>query len=127
MRVFTVLEPAFKVEPLFVLGAQPDQARALFRRRRFRVDLGNIGERDDTCLAGQMFSFDRTPWHVVWTRHLDAGVALHETFHLVTRICHDRGIPIRAYDERGDHGDETAAYLFEFFARAVLRRIAGAR
>ena len=123
MKIFTVEEPAFKIEPLFVLGAEPDQLRAYVRRRGWSVDLGPIGERHQTPLAGSLFTFDRVPWRVVWTRKLDAGVALHETFHLVTRICHDRGIPIRAYDERGDHGDETAAYLFEFFAKAVLRRL----
>lgn len=118
-----VHEPVFKIEPVFVLGAEPDQLRQLARRRRWRVDFGAIGERDQTPLAGSLFTFDRVPWRVVWTRRLDVAVALHETFHLVTRICYDRGIPIRAYDERGEHGDETAAYLFEFFAKAVVRRV----
>lgn len=122
MKVFTVKEPAFKIEPLFVLGAHPDQVRALFVRRKFKVDLGSLGERHQTPLAGSMLTFDRVPWRVVWTLKMDIAVALHETFHLVTRICHDRGVPIRAYDERGDHGDETAAYLFEFFAREVVKR-----
>jgi hypothetical protein len=123
VKVFTVEEPVFKIEPLFVLGAEPDEIRSLFARRRFLVDVGHIGDRHQTPLAGSMLTFDRTPWRVVWTRKMDIGVALHETFHLVTRICHDRGIPIRAMDERGDLGDETAAHLFEFFARAVIKRM----
>lgn len=60
----------------------------------------------------------------VWerTNHLALPVVLHETFHLVTRICADKGITIRAHNEHGQTDDETAAYLFEAIARVVLRR-----
>lgn len=118
MKVFTVKEPLFKVEPLFVLGCDPDQLAQYFHKRRFRVDVSM-----PQGLAGMMMTFDRVPWRVVWTRGVDAPVALHEVFHLVTRICQDRGIPIRAQDADGNLGDEPAAYLFEFFARAVLKRL----
>jgi hypothetical protein len=118
MKVFTVVEPVFKTEPLFVLGCTFADMRA-YLKRRFRVT--DIGA-DDGAI-GTMLTFTRAPHRVVWTQKLDAGLALHETFHLVTRICADKGIPIRAHDERGDCADETAAYLFEFFARAVLRRL----
>jgi hypothetical protein len=118
MRVFTIKEPVFKVEPLFVLGCEHDRFHG-YIRRRFGVDMGD----GDPATAGRMFTLSRTPWRVVWTKRRDAGVLLHECFHLVTRICQDKGIPIRALDERGDFGDETAAYLFEFFAARALKRM----
>ena len=119
MKVFTVVDPIFKTEPLFVIGCTRDELRA-YLRKRFRVDatLGN-----NTTDAGQMITFDCVPWRVVWTLKRDPYVLLHELFHLVTRICQDKGIPIRARDERGDFGDETAAYLFEFFAKKTLRKV----
>lgn len=117
MKVFTVLEPVFKTEPLFIIGCSHDELNT-YLRARFRVD-GGI----DARCAGQMFTFQKAPWRVVWSLKRDVPTILHEMFHLVTRICDDKGIPIRAHDERGDCGDETAAYLFEFFSRAVLRRL----
>lgn len=117
MRVFTLAEPVFKTEPLFVLGCSHAKLGA-YLGRRFRCDVGL-----DAGQCGQMFTFDRSPWRVVWTKRLDVGSALHECFHLVTRICQDKGIPIRAFDERNEFGDETAAYLYEFFGAHMVRRM----
>jgi hypothetical protein len=119
MKVFTVKEPVFKVEPLFVLGCT-HEALAAYLQRRFRVTLPSDPE--NAFVLGRMYTFDGPPWRVVWTLHGRAPETLHETFHLVTRVCADRGITIRAHNEHHGNDDETAAYLFEYFARAVLRR-----
>lgn len=117
MRVFTVIEPVFKTEPLFVLDCS-HEAFARFMKRHHKLDAGlDIGQ------LGQMFTFSDPTFRVIWTKRLDAPAVLHEVFHLVTRICHDRGVSIRARTGDGELGDETAAYLFEFFAKAVLRRL----
>lgn len=118
LRRFTVQVPLLKVEPLFLVGCSPDELARILQRD-FKV---HIDADDQRHTAGRMFTFDRTPWRVVWTRAVDLPVVLHETFHLVTRICADKGIAIRAHNEHGMNDDETAAYLFEFLARAVLRR-----
>ena len=117
VRRFTVTEPVFKVEPLFLLGCSFESLKH-YMHDRYRQDVG-IYEGQ----LGTMFTFDKAPYRVIWTERLDRAVVLHEVFHLVTRICSDRGIVIRAHDEQGNCGDETAAFLFEFFARAVLRRL----
>jgi hypothetical protein len=117
VRVFTVKDPLFKTEPLFVMGCSHQQLDA-YLRKHFRVSVDI-----DNGHCGQMLTFDRAPWRVVWTQTLDIPVALHELFHLVTRICQDRGIPIRAHNANGEISDEPAAYLYEFFARAMLRRV----
>lgn len=119
MKVFTVKDPLLKTEPLFVLGCTHAELNA-YLRKRFRVDGGtdNAGQH-----LGQMLTFDTAPWRVVWSATMDLPIVLHEVFHLVTRICQDRGIPIRAHYDTGENGDETAAYLYEYFARAVLRKV----
>ena len=119
MKVFTVSDPIFKTEPLFVLGCTRRELQA-YVRRQYRTVIDDDGTQH---WAGQMFTFDRIPWRVVWTLKLDLPVILHETFHLVTRICQDKGIGIVAHHPDGAYGDETAAYLFEFFARAIVRRV----
>lgn len=118
MKIFTVPEPVFKTEPLFVLGCTHERLNA-YLKQRFKVEAGeNIGQ------LAQMFTFaDRTPWRVVWSREISVPIVLHEVFHLVTRICQDKGVPILAHDDHGNCGDEAAAYLFEFFATAVLRKL----
>ena len=121
MKVFTVVEPIFKTEPLFILDCtRPELGDYL--RRRFRLQLD-----EERCeIGGQMLTFQRAPWRVVWAKSgsaKNAAIVLHEVFHLVTRICADRGIPIVAHHPSGECGDETAAYLFEYFSRAVLCKL----
>ena len=117
MRVFSVRESLFKTEPLFIVGCSHEELDR-YLRRKYRQNAGdNIGQ------TGQMFTFKRPPWRVVWSRKPQLPVILHETFHLVTRICQDAGVPIRAHHDNGDIGDEAAAYMFEFFASAILKRL----
>lgn len=119
-KVFTIDDPIFKTEPLFVVGCSHAEMAAYLKKRfGVPVDSGK-GQ-----WAGQMLTFSVAPWRVVWIADRgNAGLptALHEIFHLVTRICQDKGVPIVAHHPNWDNGDETAAYLFEYFARAVLRQ-----
>ena len=121
MRYFSVEVPVLKVEPLFVLGCSHDRFAALMLKR-FKLRVKKEDPDDENVMIGRMYTFNCEPWRVVWTRDVDLPVALHETFHLVTRICSDKGIVIRAHNERGDNDDETAAYLFECLARVVIKR-----
>ena len=120
MTTFQIDDPIFKTTPLFVMACSFD-AFARYMRTHFKIhDVGlNVQQ------AGQMFTFGGS-LRVVWVQHRPdtarrLGVLLHEIFHLVTRICQDKGIPIKAQIEEGP-GDETAAYLFDFFAREAFRR-----
>lgn len=117
MKVFQVSDPVFKTEPLFIVGCSFDQLSRYMKRRHWP----SVGE--DEGSIGTMFTFDRAPWRVIWVKKPDLALVMHEIFHLVTRICQDKGIPIKAHIENGDCGDEAAAYLFEHFARAALRRL----
>lgn len=117
MKVFTVDEPIFKTEPLFV-GDCSHEELCRYLHRRFRVD---IEARED--ILGTVMTFKVKPWRVVWVHDCqELPVLLHELFHLVTAICDDRGIPIVAHHSNGECGDETAAYLYEYFAKACLKR-----
>ena len=117
MKVFAVDVPMLKVAALFVLDCTYDELRA-YLHRRFKVRV----EPEPDTIAGRMLTFERPPYRVVWARQRELPVVLHEVFHLVTRICADKGIVIRAHNERGENDDETAAYLFECLARQAIRK-----
>jgi len=115
VKIFKITEPVFKTEPLFVIDCSFDQFTR-YMKKSYHCPTGeNLGQ------SGQMFTFSKAPWRVVWVEK-NKFVLLHEIFHLVTRICQDKGVPIISQMEHGC-GDETAAYLYEFFARRALKRI----
>ncbi len=123
MRVFTITEDVFKTEPLFVTDCSYVELQR-YCQRRFKVTL-NQGR--EGCI-GMMATFDVTPWRLVWVeRSKPAAPLLHELFHLVTRICSDKGIPIVSHHPNGDHGDETSAYLYEFFADRLIKKLGALR
>lgn len=121
---FKIVDTLYKTEPLFVIGCtHADLDRYL--RARYGCNAG-----EDIGQIGQMLTLGETwpPLRVVWAKHRPTtpariGVVVHEIFHLVTRICADKGIPIRAHIESGESGDEPAAYLVEFFATKMLERV----
>mgnify|MGYP001613000367 FL=1 len=122
MRSFSIVDPVFKTEPVFIGNCTAEEATAyLLKRFRVRADI-------PSGLGGTTLTFACPPWRVVWVRRMsrapgDFCVFVHEVFHLVTRICQDKGIPVIAHHPDGMNGDETAAYLLEFFIRNILRRI----
>jgi len=119
MKIFTIKENIFKTEPLFILDCSYFEM-INYLKRKYHIIIEN---EDESTTCGRMFTFDKTPWRVVWTKNKTLPEIFHETFHLVTRICADKGIPIVAHFSSGEIGDETAAYLFEFFSRTILRKI----
>lgn len=120
MTTFQIHDPIFKTAPLFVVACS-FAAFTRYMRTHFKIDVGlDVGQ------AGQMFTFTKSPWRVVWVEqrpdtYRRLGTLLHEIFHLVTRICQDKDIPIKAQVAEGI-GDETAAYLFDYFAREAIKR-----
>lgn len=117
-KTFKVKCLTYKTEVLFVLGcSHPDLVRYL---RRYKLLIA-------TChdpISGTVLTFRKPACRVVWVEdHRRLEVLIHEIFHLVTGILHDRGIPIIAYHPDNSNGDESAAYLLEFFVTECLRKL----
>ena len=123
MISFQIDDPIFKTKPLFVMNCTHPQLDR-YLKKHFHMSAGL-----DCNQHGQMFTFERAPdptLRIVWVQHTPTtperlGTLLHEIFHLTTRICQDKGVPIKAQIDEGN-GDETAAYLFDYFAREACRR-----
>lgn len=112
-RIFSVADPVFKTDTLFVLGADFATLDKELRQRGESAgeDMGQIG---------QMFTFNK--FRCVWAASLSLPIVIHEILHLVTRVCDDKGIPIKAHIDSGESNDEPAAYLMEFYVGEVLKR-----
>lgn len=127
VQAFKVLCPVYKTDAVFLLGWKPKSVEKWLRAYGIEQTVG-----DNT--VGTMFTFDRSPWRVVWTKgvpksHEDIAILVHEIAHLVTRIFWDRDVTIRAYSGVNamwqERGDEPFAYLLEHYTREVLGRVMG--
>lgn len=119
MKVFTIDEAVFKTATLFVLDC-PFEILRKYLDSKYKTDVGEyVGQ------TGQLFTFKAPPYRIVWTEKRDSAVILHEVFHLVTRICDDRGVPIKAHLDSGESGDETAAFLFEWYVIQLRKHLRG--
>lgn len=121
MKTFSVLDGVFKTGPYFVFGCTGEELKAHVKKTH-----GADIEAPDS--AGRQVTVDTKGGlcRIVWLRELPntperMGMLVHEIFHLVVRICRDKGVPIIANIQTGECGDETAAYLMEYFYWECLK------
>jgi len=120
---FSIREVVFKTEPLFIYDC-PYKQMGQWLRKAYNVDIPKEDGTESACVL----HFDGPPYRVVWFQRLSdslesRGEVAHELLHLVVRICRDKGIPIVANIQTGECGDESAAYLIDFFVREVYRHV----
>lgn len=119
LRVFSIEDPVFKCEPVFITDCSYEEMRQWIRKRWPQITIDEAPE----FYAGTMFTFECPPWRLVYVRRSrELGVWVHEILHLVTRICQDKGIPIVRKHPNGDSGDETVAYMMEFYIEGILKK-----
>ena len=124
-KKFKVEDKVFKTEVLFLCG---------YSHIEMANEMKNLGVKDfdvdffKHADGSQMFfredSGVNSPFRVVWLRYFTKspyciGTASHEIFHLVVRICDDKGIPI----DRSNNSDETGAYLQDFYMRHFIGKL----
>lgn len=119
LRAFSIDDPVFKVEPVFITDCSFEEMRQFVQKEWPRIRIDAAPE----CYAGTMFTFECPPWRIVWVRKSRRiGVWVHEITHLVLRICQDKGIPVVRQHPSGEHGDETAAYMMEYYIEGILKK-----
>ena len=122
VREFIIEDRVFKTQVLFILNCSGKE----FARRA--KNYGVEKEMDEYVTGTVVDGADGNIFRIVWYEELslrELGGLAHEVFHLVVRICEDKGIPIKANIEDGRCGDETAAYLLEFYMKELTKRIWG--
>ena len=110
-----VEDPILKTRVMFLLGCDYLEMAKELKKLKLDVDEDYFKNAEGAQLNFVGRGYDN-PMRVVWVEHSGKtpeaiGVAAHEIFHLVVRICEWKGIPITAQNNQ----DETAAYLQDFY------------
>jgi hypothetical protein len=118
MKEFTIDEHIFKTSTVFLIGCSSKE----FQKRLKR--LGGKTNFVDGYICGTVIPSSEGYFRIVWVEDKkDIGGIIHELTHLVVRICNDKGVPIKANIETGDCGDETFAYLMEFYTNQIIKKL----
>jgi hypothetical protein len=115
MKIKLVDNDVFDVETTFILDCTMDE---------FNNYLETVGcEKMSGECAGAVVEKPNDLDYVVYIKDsLSMSTIAHELFHLVVRICEKRGIPIIAELSNGSAGDETGAYLIDYYMRRVCNQ-----
>jgi hypothetical protein len=113
MKTFKIEDKIFKTETLFIIGKYDEANEYLKKKFNYEGEL-------DEMVIGSVIKIpnkkDDYFFRVLWVEDAkNIPLVVHEMFHLVVRICQDKQVPIKANIETGECGDETAAYLLEFY------------
>lgn len=123
MKSFTILEGVFKTGPYFVFGCTGEELKKHVKKTH-AIDIEAPKSAGTQITVKDKSGTSRILWvPEVPNRPEIIGRLVHEIFHLVVRICRDKGVPIVANIETGECGDETAAYLMEYFYIECMKRL----
>lgn len=127
---FVIDEPVFRTSTLFVMGCTAAELNKIVMRRFGEKNRLTHLDGDGNRVLGTVcaFSSPKNFCRVVWTKpcsksNESIGVLAHEIFHLVVRICSDKGVPIEYIPGSTIAPDEAASYLVEYFMTECLKRI----
>jgi hypothetical protein len=120
MIEFIVKENVFKTEVLFFCNCTSKEL--IKRAKKYEINEMSL----DGYVCGTVLRANKRFFRIVWVEEVNKknlGILIHELFHLVMIILRDKGVPVIANLENGEVGDETAAYLLEFYINETLKRI----
>lgn len=109
-----------KVQVTFIYNCSIKKANEVLRKMK-------VPEREmipeGECIAGTLRRDRSGRYRIVYIEDIkQVGEVIHEIFHLVVRICEDKGVTIRGNFEDGTVGDESAAYMMEFYYNKLYGR-----
>jgi hypothetical protein len=105
-------DDVFGTDVLFLIGCEKEEY--LKRIKRYGIE-----DEIDDYTYGTVIEAGKNFFRIVWIRERNIGEIVHEVFHLVVRICKDKGVPIIESLNENWNGDETAAYLMGFYVNKL--------
>lgn len=124
MKTFTIYNRLYNVDLIVVINCSfVDMKKFLLKKKDidFKVSADSLNS-----AAGSYYSIDHTEKLIYIPKlgrdPISISNLVHELFHHVTEVFHERGVPIKAYSE-GNRADEAAAYLLGFYTREALKAI----
>ena len=122
---FIIDEHIFKTSTRFIIGCSGKEFDK--RLKKINGKKNTNYDRKEVLggyVCGTVIPSTEGYFRLVWIEDSkDFGGIIHELSHLVVRICEDKGLPIKANIETGDVGDETFAYLLEFYTNEVKKKL----
>ena len=121
---FTVDDPIFKTETLFLLGYDNTaMAKEMIKRGAYDFNAEELQNSTGAQLVVREYTDDKKRFYksvrVVWVESWGKtpeciGVIAHEIFHLVITICSFKEVHVNEED------NETGAYLMDFYMRQAM-------
>lgn len=123
MKIIKIQENVFKTDVLIIANCTLRECDTYLKsiKNKYLAYDPNY-----TNVLGRMIRTNNDVYRIIWIGKLDKKnitTLVHELFHLVIRICEDKGVPIIPNVQNGMCGDETAAYLYEFYFREIYKKI----
>ncbi len=124
-KKFVIEDDIYKTKVFFFIGYTDEEF--IKSMEKLGVSLKKMSEYTCGTVIRVNDSFSRAVWidRFIQNNSEDYGVLVHELFHLITNICQDKQIPIKANIESGECGDEAAAYLLEFYTKKCFEKLLG--
>lgn len=120
IKPFLITDGVFKTEVLFLIGHTAEEANRYLRKIKNK----HLFDEKEKNIAGMLLKTNVDMYRIVfWPDGKNIYELVHELFHLVIRICEDKGVPNVPNIHTGHCGDETGAYLIEFYLKEVLKKI----
>lgn len=123
MKKIEIKDSVFKTAVVFIYNCSQKELNKYLKS----VGAREIEEKDNTlgCLCRTKEGIYRIIYVEKFNKKNveDNAVLIHELFHLVIRICEDKGVPNVSNIQTGDCGDETGAYLIEFYYNSIINKV----
>lgn len=118
MKEFVIKENLFKTSTIFILNCSGKEFAKRIKKMGVKTDIA------ESYVCGTVIPCGDRFFRGVWVESAkDLGGIMHEISHLVVRVCTDKGVPIKANIETGEVGDETFAYLIEFYTNEIFKKL----
>lgn len=121
MNILTINEKVFQTQIVIIGNASEKEANKYLKsiKNPYLIE-------EEQNMAARLVKTKLEIYRILYIKDLskkNIPKLSHEIFHLVVRICEDKGVPIVPNIHTGHCGDETAAYLMEFYMDQVLSKI----
>jgi len=119
--IIKINDKIFKTRVVVIANCNPKECNEELKGMKNKYFV----EDKDSNLAGRLVQANHGLWRILYMptlnlRQESRGVLAHELFHLVVRICEDKGVPITANIQTGQCGDETGAYMLEYYYNEII-------
>ena len=123
MKLIKILNDIFKLEILVIANCSTKEANEYFKKIKNKYFI-----EDDKNTVGQLVKAFHGQYRIIYLEKLNKSQRsraelVHELFHLVIRICEDKGVPNVPNIHTGHCGDETGAYLIEFYYNKIMEKV----